>query len=191
MSIIASPTLSSDVRHKATGLLRQMYTAYSEDKANSSNATGAEKGIPPASQSQSSPGNAKGKGKGKGLAATAAASASIDPSAPPVPGQPSPTPTPGMTEQAQAEAQEAGIPTFIHPDPTHLNPATQAEARSLESQLDQTHLDDRVEDTPVSTDEVLRVHGIYMNQRRHFEIRVDHGGRLVLWDSDDGKVWGT
>lgn len=33
LSIVASPTLSSDVRHRASGLLRQLHQAYSSDKA--------------------------------------------------------------------------------------------------------------------------------------------------------------
>lgn len=155
MSIVASPTLSSDVRHKATGLLRQLYDAYSNDKT----ANSAKPGDPPIPLESST-------GKGKGLAATAAARAS--------------TSNPDST-----------VPEFTHPDPSHINSSTQAEARSLEMELDTQHLDDRVEDTPVSTDEVLRVHGIYMNQRRHLEVRVDGMGRLVLWDSDEGKVWGS
>ena len=179
MSIVASPTLSSDVRHKATSLLRQMYSAYNTDKAASASAskTGTEE-----KSGQVDANASAGQGKGKGLAATAAAAAAVDPNAPPVPGQ---TSTPDQIQQ------EPGLPTFIPPDLSHIDPATQAEARSLESQLDQNNLDDRVEDTPVSTDEVLRVHGIYMNQRRHFEIRVDASGKLVLWDADEGKVWGT
>ena len=32
MTIISSPTISSDVRHKATGLLKQLHTAYTKDK---------------------------------------------------------------------------------------------------------------------------------------------------------------
>lgn len=177
MSIVASPTLSSDVRHKATGLLRQMYGAYNTDKAASAAKTGTEEKPGQVDTNASASASA---GTGKGLAATAAAAASTDPNAPPVPGQAS----------TQTEP-EPGLPTFTPPDLSHIDPATQAEARSLESQLDQNHLDDRVEDTPVSTDEVLRVHGIYMNQRRHFEIRVDASGKLVLWDADEGKLWGT
>jgi hypothetical protein len=61
----------------------------------------------------------------------------------------------------------------------------------LESELDQGDIDDKVESRPVSTDAVLRVHGIYMSKRRHLEIRVDHTGSLVLWDQEEGKLWGT
>jgi hypothetical protein len=65
------------------------------------------------------------------------------------------------------------------------------EAQSLESELDQKGVDDKVESTPISTDHVLRVHGIYMSKRRHLEVRVDSGGRLILWDQEEGKLWAT
>lgn len=41
VSIISSPTLSSDVRHKATDLLHNLHNAYSQDKAGAGEAQGA------------------------------------------------------------------------------------------------------------------------------------------------------
>jgi hypothetical protein len=35
---------------------------------------------------------------------------------------------------------------------------------------------------PVQTPKVLRVHGVYMNERRHFSIRVNNEGRMELFD---------
>ncbi|KAK6907103.1 hypothetical protein I203_101092 [Kwoniella mangroviensis CBS 8507] len=63
-SIIASPTLSSDVRHRAATLLRSIHHAYKEDKAKSSGATEetttGQSSLPEKLQSQ------KGKKKSKG-----------------------------------------------------------------------------------------------------------------------------
>lgn len=116
LSIIASPSLSSDVRHKATSLLRQLHSAYSNDK----NARHASSGTP-----------------------------------------------------------------------ASLAPLTDAEAQTLESELENGKLDDRVESTPVRTDHVLRVHGIYMDRRREFEIRVGQDGKLAVYDAKEGKPWGS
>lgn len=157
MSIVASPTLSSDVRHKATGLLRQVYDAYSSDKAGTKQAAAA------------------GAGAGAGAAGAGVAASG--------------TGTAATAQVSHAHTDE--VPTFTPPASRNINTDTQAEARALEAELDYQQLDDKVEETPVSTDEILRVHGIYMSQRRHFEIRVDHTGRLVLWDAKEGKVWGT
>lgn len=57
------------------------------------------------------------------------------------------------------------------------------------SDLEPGRADSRVEHVPVRTGEVLRVHGIYMDRRRHFEIRVGEWGRLELWDAVEGKLW--
>jgi hypothetical protein len=46
-----------------------------------------------------------------------------------------------------------------------------------------------VEDKPVKTGEVLRVHRIFMDRRREFEIRVGEWGRMELWDAKEGKLW--
>lgn len=163
MSIIASPTLSADVRHKSTGLLKQLYEAYSNDK------TGKKEPNTDGAAGETKKSGAK---SGGGLAATVAARAATDPNAP----QP---------------LAEDGAPAFSTPDPRLVAPGTQTEAQILEHEIESNHLEDRVEDTPVSTDETLRVHGIYMSKRRHFEVRVDPTGRLILWDSDEGKIWGT
>jgi hypothetical protein len=40
--------------------------------------------------------------------------------------------------------------------------------------------DDQVENRPICTGEVLRVHGIYMKERREFDIRVGDQGKLEL-----------
>lgn len=119
LSIIASPTLSSDVRHKATGLLRQLHTAYSSDKASRT--------------------------------------------------------TPTTSDPATSNAA--------------LTPLTESEAKELEQELEEGRLDDRVETTPVKTGEVLRVHGIYMKERREFDIRTGSDGKLELWDAKTGERW--
>ncbi|WWD16736.1 hypothetical protein CI109_101167 [Kwoniella shandongensis] len=106
LSIISSPTLSSDVRHRATALLRSVHSAYKNDKASRV-----------ASQTQ--------------------------------------TPT-SITEEE--------------------------DARKLDEAIDSGDLDDMVENKAVRTGETLRVHGIYMKERREFEVRVGEGGRLELWD---------
>lgn len=161
MSIIASPTLSSDVRHKSTNLLKQLYEAYNSDKTKPKDSK-------------------KDSGK-NGSAATAAEQAASDPAAPPPASLPS---------QTQTQTDES-VPAFSPPDPRDVAPGTQAEAQILENELELNHLEDKVENTPISTDETLRVHGIYMSKRRHFEVRVDQAGKLVLWDSDEEKIWGT
>ena len=177
MSIVASPTLSSDVRHKATGLLRQMYGAYSEDKASSASAsasasaskTKTNEKSPTSAQALQTNTNEKGKNNVE-------------------------SPLHVQSNEGQGQGEGEGmeeLPTFTHLPPGPIDAATQAEARTLEHQLDEGQWEDRVEDTPISTDEVLRVHGIYMSQRRHFEVRVDKERKLILWDADEGKIWGT
>ena len=114
ISIIASPTLSSDVRHRATSLLRSLHSAYTNDKA--------------------------------------ARVASTAPSA-------------------------------------SLAPIPDDEAKTLEDDIESGKLDDTVENKPVRTGEILRVHRIFMDQRREFAVRVGSDSRLELWDAKEGKVW--
>lgn len=57
------------------------------------------------------------------------------------------------------------------------------------SDLEPGRADSRVEHVPVRTGEILRVHGIYMDRRREFEVRVGEWGRLELWDAVEGKPW--
>lgn len=123
---MASPTLSSDVRHKATGLLRQLHAAYSSDKANKTSTSST-----------------------------------------------STTPT---------------NPSSDAPSAT-LTPLSDAEAKELEQELEQGKMDDRVENKPVKTGEGLRVHGVYMKERREFEIRTGEDGKLELWDAKTGERW--
>lgn len=143
MSIIASPTLSSDVRHRAVGLLRSLHEAYSKDKASRSSAFAA------------------------GAATTAASSSS---SSAPNPSSSSSSNT-GLTGLAEEKLE-----------PLPLDPAS---AQDLEP----GRADSRVEDKPVKTGEVLRVHKIFMDRRREFEIRVGEWGRMELWDAKEGKLW--
>ncbi len=70
-----------------------------------------------------------------------------------------------------------------------LVPISEEEAKKIEDEIESGKVDDAVETKPVSTDHVLRVHGIYMDKRREFEIRVGEGGRLDLWDKVTGKMW--
>lgn len=77
------------------------------------------------------------------------------------------------------------------PVPTQLTPQAEEEARRLDAELEKTHADDRVENVPVQTGEVLRVHGVYMSKRREFAIRTDREGRLELWDAVEKKVYST
>lgn len=70
-----------------------------------------------------------------------------------------------------------------------LTPLTDAQARELEQAIESGRADDQVEVAPVKTGEVLRVHGIYMNERREFHIKTDKEGRLELWDSKTGERW--
>ncbi|RXK41431.1 hypothetical protein M231_01337 [Tremella mesenterica] len=50
--------------------------------------------------------------------------------------------------------------------------------------------DDRVEGRAIRTGEILRIHGIYMNKRREFEVRSGEKGRLELWDKSEEKMVG-
>jgi len=70
-----------------------------------------------------------------------------------------------------------------------LTPLSDAEARELEQAIESGRADDQVENAPVKTGEVLRVHGIYMSERREFTIKTDKEGRLELWDSKTGERW--
>ncbi|WVQ94458.1 hypothetical protein IAU59_001537 [Kwoniella sp. CBS 9459] len=119
-TIIASPTLSSDVRHKAATLLKSVHTAYKTDK-----------------QSR------------------AASSSSLT----------------GQNDSTSAR----------------LTPLTDEEAEKLEQALEDDRVDDLVEDKGVRSGEVLRVHGIYMNKRKEYEVRVGDGGVLGLWDVHEKK----
>ena len=83
------------------------------------------------------------------------------------------------------------VPSFKPPHNPSIPDRTAEEAFALEHELDEDNWDDRVESTPVSTDSVLRVHGIYMSVRRHLEVRVDAAGKLILWDAGEGKLWGA
>ncbi|KAI9632358.1 uncharacterized protein MKK02DRAFT_40660 [Dioszegia hungarica] len=118
LSIVASPTLSSDVRNKATHLLRSLYGAYSTDKT-----------------------------------------------APP-------------------PASTTALP--VNPAP---NSASTREAQALDSELNTTHAESHIENVPVSSGTILRVHGIYMDRRRYFEVRLNSSGHLELWDAERGERW--
>lgn len=144
LSIIASPTLSSDVRHKATGLLRQMHKAYSDDKQ---------------AKKSSDPNTAAAVVNEKSI--------------------PSSTSTP-------TSASTQGVPGIAQPSAS-LSPLSDSEARELEQAIENGMVDDRIENTPIGTDEVLRVHGIYMGERREFDIRASVDGKLELWDAKTGK----
>ncbi|RSH94447.1 hypothetical protein EHS25_004250 [Saitozyma podzolica] len=144
MSIIASPTLSSDVRHRAVGLLRSLHEAYSKDKASRSSAFAA--------------------GAGAAGATTSAPSSS------------SSEPNPSSSSASNTGRAEEKL------EPLPLDPAS---AQDLEP----GRADSRVEDKPVKTGEVLRVHKIFMDRRREFEIRVGEWGRMELWDAKEGKLW--
>ena len=78
-------------------------------------------------------------------------------------------------------------------DPTQpsatLTPLTDAQAQALENDIEQGKLDDRVETQQVRTDAVLRVHGVYMKERREFEVRIGEEGKLELWNKITGKLW--
>jgi len=50
-------------------------------------------------------------------------------------------------------------------------------------------VDERIENTAVRTGSVLRVHRIYMDRRREFDVRVGKEGKLELWDAKEGKMW--
>ncbi|WVR04026.1 hypothetical protein IAU60_001025 [Kwoniella sp. DSM 27419] len=113
-SIIASPTLSSDVRHRAANLLRSMHKAYKDDKSRSS------------------------------AAATGAT----------------------------------------------LTPLTEEEAAKLDEAIESGKVDELVEHRAVRSDEVLRVHGVYMSKRREFAVRIGDQGKLELWDVLEKKVVG-
>lgn len=117
ISIISSPTLSSDVRHKATDLLHHLNEAYKTDKTATAEST------------------EKRKGWGIFSRSAPATTASVEP----------------VPETPQPEAI--------------------------------------VEETPIATGQILRVHGIYMDRRRRFEIHVNTLGKLELWDADTGAVW--
>ncbi|KAL7419786.1 hypothetical protein Q5752_005702 [Cryptotrichosporon argae] len=122
LSIIASPTLSSDVRHRAAGLLRQLQGAYTSDKA---------------------------------------------------------------SRRAKSDRDPQAIPAGAAPSAS-LAPLSEAEARALEAEIQSGKAEHVVENRAVRTGEVLRVHGIYMDRRRQFEVRVGDGGQLELWE--DGKM---
>ncbi|OCF45060.1 hypothetical protein I317_01111 [Kwoniella heveanensis CBS 569] len=126
-TIIASPTLSSDVRHKAATLLKSVHTAYKSDKQ------------------------------------TRSASASAS--------------TSGTSAPIEHEGETSA----------RLTPLTEEEAQKLEQAIEDDRVDDLIEDKAVRSGHVLRVHGIYMNKRREYEIRVGEGGLLGLWDVKEKK----
>ncbi|EIW69103.1 hypothetical protein TREMEDRAFT_31189 [Tremella mesenterica DSM 1558] len=131
LSIIASPTLSSDVRTKALSLLSQLHTAYTADKAQSTQR-----------QIQNVP--------------------TIDPPA------------------SSTISKDTSFWKTSLIDPT----------RKSDKPLPIPPSDDRVEGRAIRTGEILRIHGIYMNKRREFEVRSGEKGRLELWDKSEGKMVG-
>lgn len=70
-----------------------------------------------------------------------------------------------------------------------LVPLTESEAKELEQEIESGKIDDKVEDRPVSSEDVLRVHGIFMKERREFDIRLNALGKLELWDAKSGEKW--
>ncbi|WWC87644.1 uncharacterized protein L201_002534 [Kwoniella dendrophila CBS 6074] len=107
-TIIASPTLSSDVRHKAAHLLRSIHQAYKDDKA----------------------------------------------------------------KTAEHKSSQSAT----------ITPISEEEAERLDRSIEKGEIDDLVENKPINSGEVLRIHGIYMKERREFEIRTSSDGKLILWD---------
>lgn len=80
--------------------------------------------------------------------------------------------------------------TAPQPDPAAtLAPISDEEAAELEKELAEGKMDDRVEHTPIRTGSVLRVHGVYMDKRRHFEIRVGKDGKMELYEPDTAKTF--
>ncbi|ORX36364.1 hypothetical protein BD324DRAFT_628534 [Kockovaella imperatae] len=151
LTIISSPSISSDVRHRATSLLKQLHGAYAKDKA------------------EKRPGGASNN-----------PNPIMDPTSKQMPAEAAP--------QSVTEGTGSGISSA---DPaTDLGPLDEKEGAALEAELDAGKLDDRVEHTPIRTGEVLRVHGVYMNVKREFDIRVGAEGKLELWDAKANKRWG-
>lgn len=147
VSIISSPTLSSDVRHKATDLLHNLNNAYKQDKAGTS-ASAAEAEV------VGGPGGAGAEKRSKWNVFARSS-----------PGQGTAAPTTTSEER----------PPYPHIMSDGLPPTSEAEAI--------------VEHVPISSGHILRVHGIHMDRRRRFEIRVNAAGKLELWDADLGQIW--
>lgn len=59
----------------------------------------------------------------------------------------------------------------------------------LDAAIESGELDDKVENKPVRTGTISRVHRIYMDRRREFEIRVGKEGVMELWDAKEAKMW--
>ena len=90
------------------------------------------------------------------------------------------------TKSASANEEKRGVSDIAQPSAS-LAPLTDAEAKELEQAIENGEVDDRVEHTPIGTDEVLRVHGVYMSESREFAIRTSPEGKLELWDAKAGK----
>lgn len=56
------------------------------------------------------------------------------------------------------------------------------------AELDDNGQEIKVEEEPVHTAKTLRVHAIYMDKRRHFEVRRKEDGGMELWDVDAAKA---
>ncbi|WRT65475.1 uncharacterized protein IL334_002418 [Kwoniella shivajii] len=112
-TIIASPTLSSDVRHRAAQILRSLHTAYKDDKSS----------------------------------------------------------------RTQSQTSSAT-----------LTPLNDDEAKRLDQAIESGEVDDLIENKPIKSGETLRVHGIYMNKRKEFEIRIGKDGKLELWDLKEKMI---
>ena len=91
-----------------------------------------------------------------------------------------------VSEKSTLEGAPPGSTGIAQPSAS-LSPLSDAEARELEQAIEDGQVDDRVENTPIGTDEVLRVHGIYMGERREFEVKAGPEGKLELWDKKTGK----
>ncbi|WVN90438.1 uncharacterized protein L203_105674 [Cryptococcus depauperatus CBS 7841] len=96
------------------------------------------------------------------------------------------SPTLSSDDKAARQKTSSSNPNPSQPS-ARLVPLTTEEAIGLEKAIDSGEIDDRVENSPIRTGEVLRVHGIYMKEKRHFEIRVGDEGTLTLYDVHQKK----
>jgi hypothetical protein len=166
VQILSSPNVSEDVRTKGFSILGGLMNAWQEDQAKEREA--AKK------SSESTPGPSTSKSAG-----------SSKPAAGQLPAPPSP-PRP-VYKRAQSS-----VSTFISKLNKETRKAAKGEKREAKMEKkvaswEVVDFDAKSEPTMLSTKEQLRIWGLRMNERRHFEIR-EKAGKLVLIDANTKQV---
>lgn len=158
ISILSSPTVTEDVKKSGMKILSGLATAYAADRA-------AEAEAEAASQSTS---------RGE--------------LAPPPPYSPEPS-TSSKPSFKRAHSSVSSFLTKVSSESRTERKAAKKEAKVAKQVSSWEVVDFNADSEPMmlSTKEQLRIHGLFMSERRHFEVR-ERAGKLVLMDSNTKEI---